>query len=280
MSKGFFVALCIALVASVALGQVTLSWGEDHFIRGLPTVLNINTVNAQLNGLSFTIQSTSLNFNSLGYSTAYTAALGFYSNTGGPTCVDAVTGQYVAQLSVSGSRMTLISIQANVDDSITDSKYPNHQIKCFIPHPEFTNAEDVVFNVNGNGSTLPIDIEVTVTVPAKGFVTPLIDFKSTKLSNIAKTRSGTSTLDIEFTTDVTGLHRINVDNGQALSRFDYTTGKVGNLWCSSGKETSFAEILVHNYEEFYVVVNKVPESKNTIKCTFPIYCFNYQIWNV
>jgi hypothetical protein len=31
--------------------------------------------------------------------------------------------------------------------------------------------------------------------------------------------------------------------------------------------------------EFFVVVNKVPESKNTIKCTFPLYSADYQVWN-
>jgi hypothetical protein len=283
MSKVFFVALCIALIASVALGQVTLSWGEDHFIRGLPTVLNINTVNTQLSGLSLTIKSTSFDFNSLGSKTAYTAALGRFSGYNQPTCVDAVTGQYVASISPASTSMQLGSIQANVDDTITNGKYPDHQIKCFIPHPIFQTAEDVLVDVSGQDSNGSINVEVTITSPAKGFVAPLIEFKSAKVSNIAKTRSGTSSLDIEFTTDVTGLHRIDVDNGQALSRLDYTTGKVGNLWCSSGKEKSFAEILVHSNDdgddEFFVVVNKVPDSKNTIKCTFPIYSNNYQVWN-
>jgi hypothetical protein len=283
MSKVFFVALCIALIASVAFGQVTLSWGEDHFIRGLPTVLNINTVNTQLRDLSLTIKSTTFDFYSLGFNTAYAAAFGRFSNYAHPACVDAVTGQDVASIFFTPALIQLVSIQPIVDDKIIDGKYPDHQIKCFIPHPIFQTAEDVLVDVSGQDSTGNINVEVTITAPAKGFVEPLIEFKSAKVSNIAKTRLGTSTLDIEFTTDVTGLHRIDVDNGQALSRLDYTTGKVGNLWCSSGKDKSFAEILVHNNadgdDEFFVVVNKVPESKNTIKCTFPIYSANYQVWN-
>jgi hypothetical protein len=266
MSKVFFVALCIALIASVAFGQVTLSWGQDRFIRGEPTVLNINTVNVRLNGL---VAKFPVNFANVLNNISY-GAFGYFPDPNSPVCVDPITEQLVAKFVQSGAnQFSLQAIQSNTDDDLVDGKYPDHQLKCFIPHPTVIEAEEYVVNVSFTDPSTSRNIDVTIAPPTKGFYNPLVTFKSAKISKQAKSSLGSSSLDVEFNTDVTGLHNVQVDNGLVIANLDITTGQLAQVWCTSGKEKQFAEILFHSGST-YVVVNKLPESKNTIKCTFTL----------
>lgn len=283
----FIATLCVVLMATLAMGQsgsVSMSWESDFLINGLGdtapalNVLFISLKQVPLTTATFRPAITEEQADLDPFTTTYEFSapsddyLTFFQNSI-HGCVDAETGQAVVEAQgIHESDSTDTSWEGDIVGfkfkplaefalRFPEGKY-TVDLLCPISVRNTDFPQSTLIDINWQDGTTTTSVELDLPFPTMGFVEPLIDFKSLKIGSQSKALYSSTTFDIEFTTDIPGVYKVESVNGLPLiAEYSLTDQHEHIFYCSAGTDKKFA---IMNHDKIYIT----KATTDTIKCRF------------